>query len=35
VGDDRFHAGGGRLLPTAADDDGETPAVEEEIADEV
>ena len=34
VGDDRLHADRGRLLPTAADDDGQAPTVEEEIADE-
>ena len=35
VGEDGFHAGHGRLLPTAADDDGETPAVEEQITNQV
>ena len=35
VGDDRLHADRGRLLPVAADDDCQAPAVEEEIADEI
>ncbi len=35
VGKNGFHAGSGRLLPAAADDDGETPAVEQQIANQV
>jgi hypothetical protein len=35
VGEDGFHAGSGRLLPAAADDDGKTPTVEEQIANQV
>ena len=31
----RLHAGGGRLFPAATDDDGQAPAIEKQIADEV